>query len=715
MTTADTPSGNGGAPTASNRNALPPGTIIGDFEVTGVVGEGGFGIVYRAHDRVMHRHVALKEYLPNALARRRSGQKIELRASQYESTFKAGLKSFLNEARLLAQFDHPALVKVLHFWEENQTAYMVMPLYEGRTLKAHLRDSGRPDEKWLKAFLVPLLDAIETLHSARCFHRDIAPDNILMLNSGNPLLLDFGAARRIIGDMAQAVTVVIKPGYAPVEQYADDPAFHQGPWTDIYALAAVVHLAITGKAPATSVTRMVTDPVRPLVEIASGYSDEFLRAIDHALAVRPEDRPQSVAEFREELKLPMAPTRQVGPLPPSERTAAVASETKPLASRPAIPARAAAIPPPSSNAVAPERALTTSSIAPSQSAAAAPPSQKEPRQDLILPPPPSAPAPPAAVSTPEQTLQPAILRDPLGLQPWSTSQPAAGATPISARTPSGIVISGATHSAPAPIGAPASVASTGPSAPTASPSVPSPRLSSADPLPVPDVEPSSGRSQVDNVAPMPTSTPFPQPPAYRVPWRPIAIVVGLMIGVIAVWYAAMQAFMAEPASTTASAPGTTKMAPPTPAPASPPSEPATPGQASPAPPKIMPAEPPPVVTPSLPPPAIPAGVPRAAPPTAPAPPDIVPPAAMPASPPQISASVGTAPPAASTGRVVLDVRPWGEIFVDGKRLGMSPPQKSLMLPEGPHRIEVRNPVGAPAVFQVTVKAGGRVAIAHTFK
>jgi serine/threonine protein kinase len=301
-------------PRAATTRCLP-GSVVGDFTIQGLVGEGGFGIVYQAFDNGMQREVALKEYMPNALARRRPDGQVELRAPQYESTFAAGRKSFVNEAKLLAQFDHKALVKVLRFFEANGTAYMVMPLYHGRTLKQLLREQPKVDEAWIKAMLAPLLDALETLHGARCFHRDVRPDNILILDSGGPLLLDFGAARRIIGDMTQAVTVVIKPGYAPVEQYADDNSLQQGPWTDIYALAAVVRLAITGKPPATSVTRMVSDPVKPLAEVAQGYSAPFLRAIDYGLAVRPEDRPQSIAEFRHALGLAVVPAPAATPAP----------------------------------------------------------------------------------------------------------------------------------------------------------------------------------------------------------------------------------------------------------------------------------------------------------------------------------------------------------------------------------------------------------------
>jgi serine/threonine protein kinase len=237
--------------------------------------------------------------MPSALANRMGDSSVAVRSDSHEQTFRAGLRSFINEARLLAQFDHPALIKVYAFWEQHGTAYMAMQLYEGRTLKDVLRESPRPDEAWLKSLLTPLLDALETLHAAQCYHRDIAPDNILILKNGNPVLLDFGAARRIIGDMTQAVTVILKPGYAPIEQYADDATMQQGPWTDVYALSAVLHLAMTGKAPPASVTRMINDPMRPLRDTVQGYSDEFLLAVERGLSVRPEQRPQSISEFRE--------------------------------------------------------------------------------------------------------------------------------------------------------------------------------------------------------------------------------------------------------------------------------------------------------------------------------------------------------------------------------------------------------------------------------
>ena len=176
---------------------------------------------------------------------------------------------------------------------------MVMPYYEGPTLKAALAELGRaPSEAELRAWLRPLLDALAVMHAAQCYHRDISPDNILLTPRG-PLLLDFGAARRVIGDMTHAITVVLKPGYAPIEQYGDVATMAQGAWTDLYALACVVYYAIAGKTPTSSVERLMDDRVEPLAVAAAGrYSDAFLRAIDAALAVRPGDRPQTEREFR---------------------------------------------------------------------------------------------------------------------------------------------------------------------------------------------------------------------------------------------------------------------------------------------------------------------------------------------------------------------------------------------------------------------------------
>lgn len=286
-------------------NVLPIGTHLGEFEILDLIGEGGFGIVYLAYDHSLERHVALKEYMPSGLAARTTQMAVTVRSQRNADTFTAGLKSFINEAKMLAQFDSPSLVKVHRFWEGNGTAYMVMPFYEGTTLKQALKERRiTPTESWIRVLLADLFDAIETIHSVHCLHRDIAPDNILLLKDGRPLLLDFGAARRVIGDLTQRLTVILKPGFAPIEQYANSAGLRQGEWTDIYALAAVVYYLISGKAPPAAVARMVHDEMMPATEAGKGrYSPAFLAALDKALAVKPEQRFRSIGEMRRALDI----------------------------------------------------------------------------------------------------------------------------------------------------------------------------------------------------------------------------------------------------------------------------------------------------------------------------------------------------------------------------------------------------------------------------
>jgi Protein kinase domain/Domain of unknown function (DUF4384) len=321
-------------------NALPVGTHLGEFELLRVLGEGGFGIVYLAQDHSLQRRVAIKEYMPSTLATRDGALDVVVTSEKHRPVFEAGMDSFINEARLLAQFDHPSLLKVYRFWQANGTAYMVMPFYEGVTLKERLRQMGSPpDERWLMALLASLTDALKIIHAEHCLHRDIAPDNILMLaDSGRPLLLDFGAARQVIGDATQALTAILKPGYAPVEQYAEVPSLKQGPWTDVYALCAVVHGAMMGSKPPVSVARTVADSYVPLLRSAAGrYSPRFLQAIDDGLQVRPAERTPSMAALRQALGID--PGGPAAPAPGATGTPAGA------AARAAAPAPARAVAP----------------------------------------------------------------------------------------------------------------------------------------------------------------------------------------------------------------------------------------------------------------------------------------------------------------------------------------------------------------------------------
>ncbi|WP_422088817.1 serine/threonine protein kinase [Variovorax sp.] len=292
-------------PTDERPHPLELGHRLDEFELLEVIGEGGFGIVYRAYDHSLQREVAIKEYMPSMLARRVGDDSVLVRSERLTATFQAGLRSFINEARTLAQFSHPALVRVHRFWEANSTAYMAIQLYKGRTLRRLAEDEpGRINEAWLLGMLGPLLGALETLHRSQCFHRDIAPDNIFIQPDDLPVLLDFGAARKSIADLVDEVAVMVKSGYSPIEQYADDNTLLQGPWTDLYALGAVLYRAVTGHPPPSAVVRSVQDAYVPLSSMGrDDLSPGFCAAVDHTLAVHSKDRTQTVATFAAELGL----------------------------------------------------------------------------------------------------------------------------------------------------------------------------------------------------------------------------------------------------------------------------------------------------------------------------------------------------------------------------------------------------------------------------
>jgi len=298
----------GPATEASEAGLLPVGSRLAEFEITRVVGQGGFGVVYEAWDHTLERVVAIKEYLPTSLSTRQQDGTVVPLSERHRETFDLGMRSFINEARLLAQFDHPSLLKVYRFWQERGTTYMVMPFYRGDTLRQALVSiPAGVDEAWLIRIMDGVTQALAVMHGANCYHRDIAPDNIILLEgSGRPVVLDFGAARRVITDKTQAITVILKPGYAPIEQYAEMPDMSQGAWTDVYALAAVMHVAVCGRAPPPSVARLLSDSYVPLAGneiLRQRYSLRLLQAIDAGLGVRPESRPQSMAEFRAALDL----------------------------------------------------------------------------------------------------------------------------------------------------------------------------------------------------------------------------------------------------------------------------------------------------------------------------------------------------------------------------------------------------------------------------
>lgn len=288
-------------------DALPVGSRLGEFEVLSLLGVGGFGMVYKAFDHSLHRAVAIKEFMPAALVARTDDGSLLARSPADQFAFLAGLRSFVGEARLLAQFDHPSLVKVFRFWEANNTAYMVMPLYSGMTFKqARAQMRTPPPEAWLRKVLWSVLGALRVLHGGQTLHRDVSPDNIFLQDVGTPVLLDLGAARHAINDRDRKHTAVLKVNYAPIEQYADgDAELVQGPWSDLYSLAAVVHGCLCNDTPLPSTLRSIRDRMVPFARVAKTvqrqfgqeYSPAFVAAISQALALRPEDRPQSIDAF----------------------------------------------------------------------------------------------------------------------------------------------------------------------------------------------------------------------------------------------------------------------------------------------------------------------------------------------------------------------------------------------------------------------------------
>ena len=283
-----------------NLLALPIGTeLAGDYRIQRVLGAGGFGITYLAEETPLNRGVAIKEYFPSDFAAREGTTLVRSKSQGQDEDYKWGLDRFIEEAQALATFDHANNVRVYRYFRQNNTGYMVLKLEEGRSFKAWLDGLGRrPRQEELDAIAAPLLDALELIHAGSFLHRDIAPDNIMIRPDGAPVLIDFGSARREVASHMRTMSVLVKPGYSPVEQYAPEGR-RQGPWSDIYALAATLYHAVVGKRPADAPARMQSDDLAPAAQAALGaYRKSFLDAIDKALQMPIEARPQSIADWR---------------------------------------------------------------------------------------------------------------------------------------------------------------------------------------------------------------------------------------------------------------------------------------------------------------------------------------------------------------------------------------------------------------------------------
>ncbi|WP_428669216.1 protein kinase domain-containing protein [Reyranella sp.] len=291
--------------TLDNVQALPPGTTLGDYRLDAVIGHGGFGITYRAFDGQLAKVVAIKEYLPVEFAVR-DGLNVVARGARFADDFAWGRERFLDEARALARFRHPHIVPVMRFLVANGTAYTVMEFEDGRNVAELLREPGRrlPADE-VRRLAEGLLLGLGAVHAQGFLHRDIKPSNVIIRRDGVPILIDFGAARQAMGNRTRTMTSVLTPQYAPIEQFALDG--NQGPWSDIYSAAAVLHHAIAGAPPPEAVSRVGRDPYRPLAETQAGTFDQtFLAAIDRGLVFAPEERPQSIDEWSKLFGLSLA-------------------------------------------------------------------------------------------------------------------------------------------------------------------------------------------------------------------------------------------------------------------------------------------------------------------------------------------------------------------------------------------------------------------------
>jgi serine/threonine protein kinase len=284
-----------------NEAVLAPGTRIDQYLITGLLGRGGFGITYLVKDEMLNKEFALKEFFPEDLVRREGkGLKFLSRANA-EDDYRWGLRKFFDEARLLAQFNHPNIIAVRRVFEANDTAYMVLDLVRGVTFERWLKSlDSRPTQEELDLVAGPLLSALELVHANRTWHLDISPENIMIRAAdGAPILLDFGASRFEIKQHSQLVSaLVFKSGYSAPEQYTSN-AGRYGAWTDIYAFAATLYRAATGVRPDEATSRQLSDDLVPAARAAAGhYRDGFLAAIDAGLRLPPAERPQSVAAWR---------------------------------------------------------------------------------------------------------------------------------------------------------------------------------------------------------------------------------------------------------------------------------------------------------------------------------------------------------------------------------------------------------------------------------
>ncbi|MBR0146875.1 MAG: serine/threonine protein kinase [Eubacterium sp.] len=281
---------------------LPSGTVIWNrYRLDQPIGMGGFGITYKGYDMESGMVVAVKEYFPLGVVTRNSNGSVIVMGMENEADFQHGVDRFLREARDVTRFyDNPNIVKVHNFFKENGTAYMVMEFLEGCTLKEYIeRNGGRIDYAMAIQVIFSMMETLEQVHEVGMVHRDISPDNIYICRDSSIRLIDFGAAKITTERDNRSASVVLKQGYAPMEQYSSKGNI--GPWTDVYAFGALMYFMLTGVRPSESVYRMYDDDVVPPEQLNPNITPDISRVIMKALQMRIEDRYQNMSEMRSDL------------------------------------------------------------------------------------------------------------------------------------------------------------------------------------------------------------------------------------------------------------------------------------------------------------------------------------------------------------------------------------------------------------------------------
>jgi len=305
---------------------LVSGTILNNrYEIEAVLGHGGFGITYAALDKLLNVKVAIKEYLPRQLATRAEGQnRVSVFTGEARQQYDYGLRKFLEEAQSMARFaHHPNVVSARDYFEANGTAYMVMEYVEGVTLKQYLANKGgRVPFQEAKGIMMPVMDALREVHQAGMLHRDISPDNIYITTSAQVKILDFGAARYFTGEQSKSLSVILKSGYAPEEQYRSSGK--QGPWTDVYATAATLYKLLTGQTPPDALDRMAGETLTPPSQLGAAIPSAAEHALLRSLEVHAGQRYQTMGDFQQALLGGGAKDGQFQtppePLPPEPKT-----------------------------------------------------------------------------------------------------------------------------------------------------------------------------------------------------------------------------------------------------------------------------------------------------------------------------------------------------------------------------------------------------------